>query len=158
VRAARASLRWVRWRYLNVATRTQAAMGEHWVYVPAPELPFFRVGVFSNALPAMAPPGCSSLYVELGDRDHPPDLPSILRELAKMGAITRPEDVLFTETHDIEYAYVVFDDEHPRATATIHAWLAAHDIRSCGRYGAWVYSSMEDALLDGMEAAAWATA
>jgi len=157
VRAARAALRWVRWRYLNVATRTQAAMGEHWVYVPAPELPFFRVGVFSNALPAMAPPGCSSLYVELGDREHPPDLPAILGELAKMGAITSPDDVLFTETHDIEYAYVVFDDEHARATATIHAWLAAHGIRSCGRYGAWVYSSMEDALLDGMEAAAWAT-
>ena len=146
----------MRWRYLDVATRTKASMQEHWVYVPAPEVPFFRVGVFSNALSAMAPPGCSSLYVELGDRESPPDLPLVLGELAKMGAITSPEDVLFVDTHDIEYAYVVFDDAHAQATATIHAWLAAHGIRSCGRYGAWVYSSMEDALLDGMEAAAWA--
>lgn len=158
VRAARAALRSVSWRWLDVATRTKAPIPEHWVYVPAPEVPFFRVGVFSNALPAMAPLGCSSLYVELGDRDRPPDVALVLAELAKMGAITSPEDVLFTEMHDVEHAYVVFDDDHAPATATIHAWLAAHGIRSCGRYGAWVYSSMEDALLDGMEAAAWAKA
>jgi protoporphyrinogen oxidase len=126
--------------------------------VPAPEVPFFRVGVFSNALPAMAPPGCSSLYVELGDREHAPELPVILAELEKMGAITSPADVLFTQMHEVEHAYVVFDDDHAPATATIHAWLGQHGIRSCGRYGAWVYSSMEDALLDGMEAAAWAKA
>lgn len=158
VRDARSELRWVRWRYMNVATRTKAPIAEHWVYVPAPELPFFRVGVFTNALPEMAPPGCSALYVELDDREHPPDVPAILAELAKMRAITSPADVLFTETHDIEYAYVVFDDAHERATRTIQTWLLAQGILSCGRYGAWKYSSMEDALLDGMEAAAWAGA
>ncbi len=155
VREARSALRWIRWRYLNVATRTPSPRPEHWIYVPESRFPFFRVGIFTNALGAMAPPGCAGLYVELTDRDAQPDVPAVLAGLAEIGVITSPADVLFTEQHDIEYAYVVFDEAHAQATATIHAWLATHDIRSCGRYGAWVYSSMEDALLDGMEAAVW---
>lgn len=158
VREARAALQWIRWRYLNVATRTPTPRPEHWIYVPEPQLPFFRVGSFSNASPAMAPPGCGALYVELTDRERAPDEPAIVAALAAMGAITSPGDVRFVEQRDIEYAYVVFDDAHAGATATIHAWLATRGIRSCGRYGAWVYSAMEDALLDGMEAAAWAEA
>ena len=108
----------------------------------------------------MAPAGHGSLYVELSDRGPMPKLDDILpetaRALAAAGAINSADDVLFAELKEIKYAYVVFDDAHAQATATIHAWLTARDIRSCGRYGAWVYSSMEDALLDGMEAAAWA--
>lgn len=152
---ARAALQSMPWRYLNVATRTPTPRDEHWIYVPEDRFPFFRVGIFTNALPAMAPPGCGGLYVELTDRVTPPDLPAILAGLVEIGAITHVDDVLFTEIHDIEHAYVVFDDEHAAATETILSWLAAHGIRSCGRYGAWVYSSMEDALLDGMEAAQW---
>src|SRR6185503_10607675 len=115
---------------------------EHWIYVPELHLPFFRVGIYSNASPAMAPAGCSNLYVELTDREHAPDLPAILVALAQMRAITSPADVRFTELHDVEHAYVVFDEAHADATAAILGWLAHHDIRSCGRYGAWVYSSM----------------
>jgi protoporphyrinogen oxidase len=157
VREARSLLRWVRWRWLDVATRTPPPMPEHWVYVPEPDVPFFRVGAYTNAMATMAPPGCGALYVELTDRDRPPNLREIHPALARMGALTRPEDVVFCETRDIEYAYVVFDDAHERATRTILEWLSARSIRSCGRYGAWVYSSMEDGILDGMEAAAWAS-
>jgi len=155
VREERSALRAIRWRYLNVATRTPAPTPEHWIYVPEEKYPFFRVGIFTNASAAMAPPGCGGLYVELTDREREPDLPTIFAGLAEIGAITSPADVIFTEMHDIDHAYVVFDDAHAGATATIHSWLARHGVRSCGRYGAWGYSSMEDALLDGMEAAAW---
>jgi hypothetical protein len=51
---------------------------------------------------------------------------------------------------------VVFDEAHGPATARLLAWLAARDIRSCGRYGAWIYNSMEDSMLSGMAAALWA--
>ncbi|MBC8071647.1 MAG: hypothetical protein IAG13_25200, partial [Deltaproteobacteria bacterium] len=155
IRDAAAALRSVRWRWLDVATRTPAPIPEHWIYVPDPEVPFFRVGIYSNAAPATAPAGCSGLYVELADRERDPDLPAILAALADMGAISSPADVLFTELREIEHAYVVFDEAHGPATTAIHGWLGAQGIRSCGRYGAWVYSSMEDALQDGMEAAAW---
>src|SRR5690606_22973601 len=93
VREAAAKLRSVRWRYLNVATATRPPIEEHWVYVPDPDIPFFRVGVFSNAVPSMAPPGAGALYVELTDREHDPDLGAVYDALARMGAITSPDDV-----------------------------------------------------------------
>lgn len=157
IREARGRLRWVRWRYLDLATKHRPPMPEHWVYVPDPDTPFFRVGVYSNALPAMAPTEGGSLYVELADRDAPPDYPRIYRDLASMGAIVDPGDVLFAHCRDIEYAYVVFDDAHEHCTSVIHGWLESVGVRSTGRYGAWIYNSMEDSIVSGMEAAAWAS-
>ena len=156
VREAAAALRWVRWRYLDVATRTRVPADYHWVYVPEARYPFFRVGVYSNAVASMAPEGCSSLYVELSQREGPLDTAAVVRGLVEIGAIAAAEDVLFTAERQIEYAYVVFDDAHAAATRTILAWLAEVGVRSCGRYGAWVYNSMEDSMMQGREAAAWA--
>jgi protoporphyrinogen oxidase len=156
VREAAARLRWVRWRYLNLATRRAPPMREHWVYVPEPEIPFFRVGVFSNALAAMAPPGAGALYVELTDRDRDPDLPRIYAALQQMGALHGPDDVEFVQVRDIEYAYVVFDEDYDEARSTVLQHLESVGIRSCGRYGSWVYNSMEDSIIQGMEAARWA--
>ncbi|MBK8262144.1 MAG: FAD-dependent oxidoreductase [Nannocystis sp.] len=158
VREAAGRLRWVRWRYLDVATRAPAAADYHWVYVPDPALPFFRVGVYSNACPAMAPPGCASLYVELSARDGAIDEAAVVAGLVQIGALARAEDLGFLTVREIEHAYVVFDDEHAAATATILGWLAGRGILSCGRYGAWTYDSMEGALLAGADAAAWADA
>ena len=38
----------------------------HWIYTPQPELPFYRVGAYSNISAGTCPPGCSSVYVEVG--------------------------------------------------------------------------------------------
>ncbi len=158
VRDAAAALRWVSWRYLDVATRRAAPIREHWVYVPELHIPFFRVGVYTNATPAMAPPGAGGLYVELADRQGALDLPDIVQHLVRMGALHDAEDVVFHHEREIECAYVLFDDACAEATATVHRWLeGVGAIRSCGRYGAWVYNSMEDSIIQGMEAAAWAS-
>ncbi|HEY0135915.1 MAG TPA: FAD-dependent oxidoreductase [Nannocystis sp.] len=156
VREAAAALRWVRWRWLDVATRTPVPADYHWVYVPETRYPFFRVGVYSNAVASMAPEGCSSLYVELAERDAEIDVPEVLRALVEIGALASVDDVLFTAERRAEYAYVVFDDAYAAATSTILGWLERVGIRSCGRYGAWVYNAMEDCMIAGREAAAWA--
>jgi protoporphyrinogen oxidase len=149
-------LRCVKWRYMNVATRTPSPADYHWVYVPEERYPFFRVGVFSNAVPVMAPPEAGSLYVELTDRSGTPDVSGVLQALEHMGAITAVADVTFAEVREIEYAYVIFDDAYEESTRTILEWLEGVGIRSCGRYGAWIYNSMEDSIIQGMEAAIWA--
>ena len=156
VREAAGKLRCVPWRWLDVATTTPPPIAEHWVYVPQIDLPFFRVGVYSNAWPPMAPPGGGSLYVELSDREGDPDIDAILRHLAEMGAITSPDDVAFVQQRDIPCAYVIFDAAHGPATETIASWLREVGVHSCGRYGSWTYNSMEDAIVAGMEAAQWA--
>ncbi|TPV94590.1 MAG: hypothetical protein B7733_14310 [Myxococcales bacterium FL481] len=154
--AAANALRWVRWRWLDIATNRPPRADYHWVYVPEPELPFFRVGIYSNACPQMAPPGGASLYVELSDRDAVPSEPAVIRALCAMNVLRSPEDVVFCEPRSVEYAYVVFDDAWADATRTIFAWLERVGIHSCGRYGAWIYNAMQDCLLAGIEAAAWA--
>jgi len=157
VREAAAALRWVRWRYLDVATKSPIPADWHWVYVPEARFPFFRVGAYSNAVASMAPAGAASLYVELDDRDAAPDLPAIAASLVEIGALAHTEDIRFCRTRDVEYAYVVFDDAHGPATATIFSWLTQVGLRSCGRYGAWIYNSMEDSMLSGLAAAQWAS-
>lgn len=156
VRAAAGRLKWLRWRWLDVALRAPPAVDWHWAYVPEPRWPFFRVGVYSNALAAMAPPGCGNLYVELADRDGALDVAAVVAALVELGVIRKADDVLFAAERRIEHAYVVFDADHAAATATIQSWLDASGVRSCGRYGAWTYNSMEDSLRMGREAATWA--
>jgi protoporphyrinogen oxidase len=158
VRDAAGALCHVRWRYLDVAVGAPAPCDYHWVYVPEPRLPFFRVGVYSNAAPRMAPPGCSSLYVELSERAGPIDLAAVYAGLVEVGALRAAEDVRFVEVRTVEHAYVVFDAAYAAARARILAWLEGQGIMSCGRYGGWIYNSMEDCLLAGRDAAAWAAA
>lgn len=157
IKEAAGRLRWLRWRYLDVALRAPAAVDWHWAYVPELRWPFFRVGVYSNAVAGMAPAGCSNLYVELADRDGPLDVAGVISALVAIGVVARAEDVLFVQERRIEYAYVVFDDEHAAAVREIQGWLASVGVRSCGRYGAWTYNSMEDSMIAGREAASWAS-
>jgi protoporphyrinogen oxidase len=143
-------------RYLDLATRSRPTADWHWVYVPEKRYPFYRVGIFSNAVPSMAPPGGGSFYVELADRG--PVSEATVREsaqgLAAMGAITSPDHVLFADAREIDYAYVVFDDHYYAATSAIFAFLESHAIYPRGRYGSWTYNAMEDCLIAGREVAA----
>jgi protoporphyrinogen oxidase len=128
---------------------------DHWVYVPEAEWPMYRVGSFSNAVPSMAPPGHASLYVELADRDTPPEalVPRVTEGLVKMGFIEHADQVLFMVPRHVPLAYVIYDFAYTGGREAVHAYLSAHGVQSIGRYGDWNYSSMEDALLDGRRAA-----
>jgi protoporphyrinogen oxidase len=154
---AAARLRCTPVRYLNLATRTRPNADFHWIYVPEEKYPFYRVGIYSNAVPSMAPPGHGALYVELADRGPMPRLddlmPDVARALAAAGAINSANDVLFAELKELKYAYVVFDDHYYASVATITRYLEAHDVYPRGRYGAWTYNAMEDCILAGRDVA-----
>ncbi len=49
--------------------------------------------------------------------------------------------------------YIVFHREYVEDSAMIGQWCRDNDVVLAGRYGRWVYSAMEDAVLDGMQAA-----
>ena len=145
-------------RYLDVASRSAPPSDYHWVYVPEQHLPFYRVGVFSNAVASMAPPGCSSLYVELASRepgaDPAAEISDALAALVKIGALRDTADVVHAELRNIEYAYVVFDDHYEASLERIMPYLERHRIYSRGRYGSWIYNSMEDSMMAGRDVAA----
>ena len=75
-----------------------------------------------------------------------------------MGLVRSSDDVLFMRLRHMEHAYVVFDHEYYGALACIQDFLTHENILSAGRYGGWNYSSMEDALIYGREAAVRARA
>lgn len=143
--------------YLDVATRVPSGTDHHWVYVPEEKYPFYRIGCYSHFSAAMAPAGKACFYVELADRSEPnldQVLPEVARGMIDMKLIEKPEDIEFARVRKIDFAYVVFDHHYFDSVAAIHPYLDSIQVVSAGRYGAWNYSSMEDALIFGREAAA----
>jgi len=155
---AAARLRSTAVQHLTIASRTTPPEDFHWIYVPEQRLPFYRVGVYSSAMPSMAPAGASSLYVELASRDSSRTRDQILAEvvpaLVEARALRSADDLLFADLHRIDHAYVVFDESYEQALGQIVPVLERHRIFSRGRYGSWIYNSMEDSLIAGREVAA----
>jgi protoporphyrinogen oxidase len=156
VEDAASRLRCTTLRYLNIGARGQPPADWHWIYVPEKRYPFYRVNVFSTAMPSMAPAGCSSICVEMADRGPIPDaaVRDTAAALLAAGALRDVNDVVFAEPKQIEYAYVVYDQHYYEATRVIFAFLEQNAIHPRGRYGAWTYNAMEDCLLAGREVAA----
>jgi protoporphyrinogen oxidase len=157
VAAAGRRLRHTHLYYLDVALDAPAGRPYHWVYVPEAKYPFYRVGCYSHFSAAMAPPGKAGLYVELADRaepDLPALLPRVVEGLVEMGIAASDRAIRFARARRIDHAYVVFDHAYYDALATIRPFLDAARVVSTGRYGGWNYSSMEDAIVFGREAAA----
>jgi protoporphyrinogen oxidase len=142
--------------YLDVALDTPCGVDLHWVYVPEEKYPFYRFGCYSHFSEKMAPAGKANLYVELSSRQAPDMatlLPQVASGLVEMGVIRAPSDIRFAECKRIDHAYVVYDHNYFGALERIKPFLEGERIVSAGRYGGWNYSSMEDALLFGREAA-----
>jgi protoporphyrinogen oxidase len=61
--------------------------------------------------------------------------------------------VVFAERRTIEGAYVIYDHHYQAATQQIFPYLEQQGIFSRGRWGSWIYNSMEDSLIQGKEVA-----
>jgi protoporphyrinogen oxidase len=153
---AAAALRATTVTYVNVAARDVGAPPSHWVYLPEERHLPYRIGSASAAVPALAPPGSRSFYVELSAEE--PLAPAraqsaALAALLELGFLREERDVLFMETRSIPHAYVIHDARYGPARQAIASWLEERDVLLAGRSGRWEYSSMEDALLAGGECA-----
>jgi len=142
---------------LGVA-RPQIADGAHWVYFPDSDAPFYRVGFPSNFSPTVAPPSHSSMYVEFGlaktETFEPERLEvEALAALRREGILEEDDRIVARDWIRIDPGYVIFDRARQIAMARLVPELAKQGIHAIGRYGAWTYSYMERALLDGLELA-----
>ena len=127
----------------------------HWAYFPERKFPFYRIGSPSEVHRGLAPPGCRSFALEFSHRGpiNQTDLiESSLHHLHEIGLLDRAK-VRLARARTIPTAYVLFDQQHAEARKTVLSYLAAHGVEVAGRYGRWEYSSMEDALLSGRDAA-----
>ena len=158
IREAAQGLRYVSVYDVSLGVEREGISPYHWIYFPEEEFPFYRVGFMSNFSASMAPEGCSSIYVEIshmpGERSG--DGALIEKSIAGLkgcGFLRADDKVPVADVQDIKYAYVVPDEHSKRAVPLIMEYLRENGILSIGRYGAWEYSSMEDAILEGRAAA-----
>ncbi len=130
-----------------------------WLYVPEPEYPFYRIGFPSSFSRGVCPPGTSSAYVEVAvERGTPVDLdamePGVLAGMKRLGVLRDDDAILARDRVVIDPAYVVFDPHRAAWRDRLLDMLLERGVQSIGRYGAWTYSGMEDAILAGRQAAA----
>jgi protoporphyrinogen oxidase len=132
--------------------------GSHWIYFPDPEVPFYRAGFPTSFSDGVAPPGASSLYIEFGvRRDETPDREAMERDaleaLRREGILRNDDRVVVRDWVRIDPGYVIFDRARQEVMERVVPQLESLDIHLIGRYGAWTYSYMERAMLDGLEIA-----
>jgi len=132
-----------------------------WIYFPEPELPFYRVTVFSNYSPHHVPrPGRQwSLMAEVSESsDRLVDEAQVVRQTLdglKAARLLGPGDAMESLWHKrLERAY-------PTPTLSRDAWLdqvepalCTRHILSRGRFGAWKYEvgNMDHSFMQGVEA------
>ncbi len=149
------NLRCTSLRYINYGIARPDVLDDiQWLYIPEPKHSFYRIGCFSNAVASLAPTGKSSLYVEVGancpasDADVKAEVRQFLRERGWLG---HDAEIEVEEIRHIRYGYVVFDRHYFGARAALLDYLQGQSLLSRGRYGGWVYSSMEDAMWEGYQ-------
>ncbi|HEY3347409.1 MAG TPA: FAD-dependent oxidoreductase [Nitrospirota bacterium] len=154
LKEAAAKLRYTSVYDISLGVAREEISPYHWIYFPGGEFSFYRAGILSNFASDMAPKGSSGLYVEVSHRPE-----SVIPEeelveksisgLVSAGVLREDDEIPVRDVSDIKYAYVVMDAHSMKAVPAIHGWLHEKGIHSIGRYGAWEYSSMEDAILEG---------
>lgn len=132
------------------------ALSHHWVYVPDPAVPFYRVGCSSLFSPEVAPENQHLLYVEFA---LPPGTveggvwdDGVREPLGRLLGVD-PKELQLVDRVLLEHAYPLFDLGWKHRVRRVHTWYADRGVRMTGRFGRWAYQSMEEAILDGKAAA-----
>ena len=158
VREAASKLTHVSVLDVNLGLDVGELTDKHWIYVPDPEIPFYRIGFPRNFSPHLTPAGKQSVYAEISHRgvtgeDEGALVSGVISGMNRMGFPVRMADVLAVNIIDIDHAYVVYDFHREECLKVIRRFLDSNRIRSAGRFGSWAYLSMEDSIRDGIAAA-----
>lgn len=159
--AAAQKLRATTVHYFDIGVRGSGdvASQHHWIYFPEPEFVFYRAGSYSAVHADAAPPGCRSYYVEMsggaGELLKEPEKlrARVLTDLKRARVLSEKDEILFMELCQIPHAYVVFDKNYESSRGLLLDFLKQRNILSAGRWGGWNYGGMEDAMLEGKQAA-----
>lgn len=141
----------------NLGIKRPSLSDKHWIYFPEKKFPFYRIGFQHNFSSFAAPQGCSSLYGEfsythLSKKDIKNRLEQALNQTKKLFKLAS-SDILVEKIIHIPHAYVIFNHWREQHLPKLLKTLQGYDIHCVGRYGAWKYSSMQEAVLEGKEVA-----
>lgn len=117
----------------------------NWIYYPEDKYVFYRVGFYDNIFGDER----LSVYVEIGLKegdniDVNTAFTKTLEDLKQAGITTEEHKVVSHCTIVMNPAYVHVTKEMEEDRAQQMENLAANDVYSIGRYGSWIYCSIED--------------
>lgn len=141
----------------NIGVNYPNLSDKHWIYFPEKKYPFYRLGFWHNFSVEMAPPGMSSLYGEFAHMHKSKEwidqtVKQSIEKVKKLFNIPSSSIVTQKIMH-IPHAYVIYDQWREKNLPKLLHRLREDNIYSIGRYGAWKYASMQEAVLDGKEIA-----
>jgi len=130
----------------------------HWIYFPQKEKSFYRLVNFSAVTDTMSPEGYSSVCVEIaslgkGFKSNEELIRWAISDLFDLEYILSEDDVVVSSVEDMDYAYVTYDKARRKNVELVQEYLKHVGVISTGRYGAWEYSTMETAILQGKQSA-----
>ena len=130
----------------------------HWMYVPSPRVPFFRVSVYSNYGTCNAPKGTWSLLFEVSydgkkKLDAGVCIQEVIQSAKEIQCIPKDAEIIDTFFISAPLAYPVPTIGRDAILSTILPKLGTHHISSLGRFGLWKYETgnMDHVCLQGME-------
>jgi len=130
----------------------------HWIYFPENKFVFYRCGFPSNFSDNLAPEGTSSIYVEISMKreellNEKKIFNKIIDGLVESKILKSYSEVIHSSFKLIDVAYVIYNHERRKIVSEISNFLLKKGLTSIGRYGAWEYSAMEEAIIWGKNTA-----
>jgi protoporphyrinogen oxidase len=125
----------------------------HWAYFPEAEFPFFRLVFPSNISRSLVPEGSGLIAAEISNPEpgREEELEQqVQAQLTKLGWIEQAQDVVRIVRNYFPYAYPVHDLERGERVRRLLHFLQTRRVWSIGRFGAWHYSSMDDAITEAL--------
>lgn len=130
---------------------------EHWLYIPDKNINFYRCGFYNNILGQEK----LSMYIEIGynknnnitKEEIDKQLKLTLDNLLKLNIIDENTKLEQYVSIIMDPAYVHINTETTKEIDELKEKLSNNNIYSIGRYGAWIYNSMEDSMLKAKELA-----
>ena len=124
---------------------------EHWIYVPSKDYNFYRVGFYNNILNTDK----LSIYVEIGygknnkitSEEITKQVDLTMKNLKKVCVIDENMKLVDYEAIVMDPAYVHINSETNKKIDELKKELKKKNVYTIGRYGAWIYNSMEDSML-----------
>ncbi len=144
-------LRWTSLLNLTFCLRRSLPRPFHWVYFPESDFPFFRLVFPSNISSGLAPEGSGLIAAEISNPEpgREEELERhALKCLEQLGWILQPSDVVRVVRNHFPYAYPVHDLERASRVERLLDFLESKQVWSIGRFGAWRYSSIDDAITE----------
>ncbi len=157
IKDSAAGLRWVSVLCVNLGIEGPPITDRHWLYFPEEKIPFHRVGVYSNFFKAVQ--DRHSLYLEISGlperfEGREGEFEKLAADAFEQSGLMRKANRISLVDHlKINYGYVIFDSHREKHLPGLLEYLRQQSILPIGRYGRWEYSTMEDAILEGQEAA-----